>query len=226
MRTALAVLLAALALAACGRQAPAASARSQPHPAVTVKCGLIKCSHGRVGQPCSIAGYPGIIVQVSATALGCDPKPGSFQSQPAASPSSAPAPVSTAATVTGTCVMGYEWTPNSTNAASGTFVAGPPAAETSNGDSALAYQVTLTNSSGSTADVGGFAVAFYSGGTEVGSDQEQATGLITQGQSLSWTVIEDQTVHGYGDDPDQALAQTGSIPASGTTCSFVQWSAP
>ena len=122
--------------------------------------------------------------------------------------------------------MGYEWTPNSTDAATGVFISGPPAPGTSDGDPTLAYQLTLTNDSPVTADVSGFAVVFYSGSTEAGSDQAQASGFITPGQSLAWTVIEDHTVRGYGDDPNQQLAQTGGIPASADTCQLVQWYHP
>ncbi len=92
------------------------------------------------------------------------------------------------------------------------------------GDATLAYQLTLTNDSASTADVTGFAVVFYnSAGTEYGSDQEQASGFITLGQSLSWTVIEDHTLRGYGDDPNEQLSQTANIPLGATTCQLVEW---
>ena len=144
----------------------------------------------------------------------------------AASSPSAPAPAGTSASLTGMCTMGYEWTPNNTDAATGVFISGPPAPGTSDGDPALAYRLTLTNDSGSTADVSGFAVVFYSGSAEAGSDQEQATGFITPGQSLAWTVIEDHTVSGYGDDPTQQLMQTGSIPAGTDSCQLVQWDHP
>ena len=138
-----------------------------------------------------------------------------------------PAPVSTAAALTGTCTVGYELVPGS--AATGVFIAGPPPAGDVSGnggvpDPALAYQVTLTNGSAATADVTGFAVAFYAAGSETGSDQESASGFITQGQSLTWTVIEDHTIHGYGDDPNQQLAQTAAIPAGADSCQFVAWS--
>jgi hypothetical protein len=141
----------------------------------------------------------------------------------------APAPVATSATLNQVCTVGYEWSPNATGA-TGVFIPGPaPAGDATDPDAttpedpALAYQVTLTNSSGATADVGGYAVAFYdSTGAEDGSDQESATGFITPGQALNFTVIEDQTVHGYGDDP-RGLAQTSAIPAGAATCQVVQW---
>ncbi len=49
--------------------------------------------------------------------------------------SSAPA---ASASLRGSCVVGYEWTPASTNAADGVFVPGPPPAGNSSGDPALA----------------------------------------------------------------------------------------
>lgn len=153
-------------------------------------------------------------------------------SQPAQS-ASAPSPVSTAAPLTGHCIMGWEWDANSTNSADGIFrsgaypTSGPFAVGSSSGDPVLAYQLTLTNKSAATADVGGFAVAFYdASGTETGSDQEQASGFITPGQSLSWTLIEDLSVSGYGDDPNGQLAQTGDIPNDAASCQLVQWMEP
>jgi hypothetical protein len=56
------------------------------------------------------------------------------------------------------------------------------------------YQVTLTNTGTTTADVAGVSVIFYSGGTGTGSDQSQATGLVAPGQSLTWT----ETPDGWG----------------------------
>ena len=67
-------------------------------------------------------------------------------------------------------------------------------------------------------------MAFYdSSGAEDGSDQASAAQFITPAQSLAFTVIEDHTVHGYGDDSNQQLAQTAAIPASAATCQLVQW---
>lgn len=166
------------------------------------------------------------LLAMAALAAGCGTSAGSPHINGATvQQSSAPAPVSTAATLIGNCVMGYEWTPNTTNAASGVFIAGPPPAGNSSGDPALAYRLTLNSTSANTASVTGFAVAFYdASGVEAGSDQESASGFITPGQSLAWTVIEDATVHGYGDDPNEQITQTGAIPASAATCQLVQWS--
>lgn len=229
-----AALAATLSLAACGGTHPhgpaapgpaAAHAAGPAAPAATVRCGLLTCSHGRVGQPCSIAGYPGIVVRESATTLTCDPSPGPMPTAPAAPP---PAPVSTAASLASNCVMGYELNTGPDQDASGVFLTGPLPAGDVNGDGSvpdpvLAYQVTLTNNSGATASVTGFAVVFYTGGVEDGSDQQGTNGFITPGQSLAWTVIEDQTVHGYGDDSNQEWMQTGAIPTGADSCQLVQW---
>jgi len=74
--------------------------------------------------------------------------------------------------------------------------------------------------------VTGFAVAFYDAArSEDGSDQQAATGFITPGQSLAWSVIEDHTVRGYGDDPNQQIPQTAAIPA-GAASSLLPWTRP
>ena len=140
-----------------------------------------------------------------------------------------PAPVDTSAALDGNCVMGYE----SPTIGSDGFVqsdyrgfqAGPPTGSTIDGDywaPAMAYQLTLTNNSGVTADVAQFAVVFYDAtGTEVGSDQQDATGFITPGQSLTWTELSDSAVDGTGDggsDPN--------IPVAAATCQLVQWYHP
>jgi len=222
-----ALVAAALSLAACGT---GPSQDSHPQADATVKCALLACTRGHLGQPCSIAGYPGIIVQVSPTRLGCDPSPGPVPTPAATTAAAAPSPVSSAATLTGHCVMGYELNTGPNQDASGIFVAGrvPGQYVSDTGgppDPILTYQLTLTNDSESTAAVTGFAVVFYdASGAEAGSDQETATGYIVAGQSLTWTVIEDRTIHGYGDDSNQEWAQTASIPASAATCQLVGWS--
>jgi hypothetical protein len=126
--------------------------------------------------------------------------------------------------------MGYELNTGPNQDASGIFLAGPVPRQyvfDAGGppDPILAYQLTLTNDSGATADVTGFAVVFYdSTGAEAGSDQESASGFIVPGQSLAWTVIEDHTIHGYGDDSNQEWMQTGGIPPGAATCQLVRWS--
>lgn len=105
----------------------------------------------------------------------------------------APAPVSTAATVTGTCTPGLVDTSQRSAFTSVSVTSGVPWQD---GDEIHpGYQVTLTNTGNTTADVGGIAVIFYSQGTETGSDQENATGLIAPGQSLTWT----ETPYGWGE---------------------------
>jgi hypothetical protein len=87
---------------------------------------------------------------------------------------------------------------------------------------ALAYQLTLTNTSASTADVAGFGVVFYdAAGAEAGSDQQDATGFIVPGQSLTWTELADRAVDGWGDG-----GQDGSIPADAATCQLITWYHP
>jgi hypothetical protein len=118
--------------------------------------------------------------------------------------------------------MGYEL--DTGDSATGVFIAGALPSGTASSDPVIAYRVTLTSTSEATAGVSGFAVAFYDpAGTEAGSDQETATGFITAGQSLSWNVIEDHSVNGWGDDPDQQLMQTSAIPLNAVSCQFVQW---
>jgi hypothetical protein len=145
-------------------------------------------------------------------------------SPPAASsgPGLAAKPVSTTAALSGQCTIGYEW--DTGDSATGAFIAGILPSGTGSSDPVIAYQVTLTSTSEATADVSGFAVAFYdSAGAEAGSDQETATGLITAGQSLSWTVIENHSVNGWGDDPAQQFTQTSAMPPGTASCQFIQW---
>ena len=138
-----------------------------------------------------------------------------------------PAPVNTSATISSNCVMGYE---SPTTNSSGfpqsgdysNFQAGPPMGSTIDGTylaPAMAYQLTLTSTSNVTADVTGFAIVFYdTSGAETGSDQQDGTGFITPGQSLTWTELANQAVDGDGDggtDPN--------IPVTAATCQLVQW---
>ena len=154
------------------------------------------CPGARAGR------WPGACIRsrpcltaLACMAAGCG-SPGNAptaasSASPAAPPSAAapppPAPVNTAATVTGNCAMGYgSPTAGSGGAPQGDysgFTAGPPKGSTIAGTywpPAMAYQLTLTDNSGSTADVTGFAVVFYdANGTKAGSDQRNATGFIT-----------------------------------------------
>jgi|RhiMetdeSRZDD1v2_1073273.scaffolds.fasta_scaffold11788_9 hypothetical protein len=66
-----AALALAAALTGCGTASSPAAQAASP----SVSCGLTSCSSGHVGQPCSAAGYPGIIKQAGRNQLACDPKP-------------------------------------------------------------------------------------------------------------------------------------------------------
>jgi hypothetical protein len=78
------------------------------------------------------------------------------------------------------------------------------------------YELTLTNSSSVTAEVGGFAVVFYDGGSELGSDTQNGfDSFITQGQSLTWT--EQTSAMNVGD--------AGAVDTV-ATCQLVKWSPP
>lgn len=98
------------------------------------------------------------------------------------------------------------------------------------------YQVTLTNNGGSVVDVSQVGVVFYGpAGNEEGSDQQDANGIITSGQSLSWVyqVPPDMTASVFvrylakdgaagpsswqGDEIDQ-------WKTSAYTCKVVEWS--
>ncbi len=80
------------------------------------------------------------------------------------------------------------------------------------------YQLTITDTSGATADVNGFAVAFYdSNGQELGSDRENVTEtFITTEQSLTWTEYSTTDTSGNSDS-----FGTANIPTGATTCQMV-----
>src|SRR5260221_5024279 len=98
----------------CGSTAARPTAH-HPAASATVTCSLLTCSHGKVGQACSVGNYPGITVQSAPNQLACDPAPSTDMTitpppsatAPAAVTPPPPAPVSTAATLTGTCTPGY-----------------------------------------------------------------------------------------------------------------------
>lgn len=80
------------------------------------------------------------------------------------------------------------------------------------------YQLKLTDTSGATAEVGGFSVAFYEGGSEVGSATEgpfTSPDSITDGKSLTWT----ETTKAMN------VGATGAV-ATNDTCALVQWTHP
>ncbi len=130
---------------------------------------------------------------------------------------------SSAAQVTGRCVTGMldlddnEFISMSNIAAGGLL---PSAAA----DIAEAYQLTLTDSrSSGTAEVAGYAVAFYSDGQELTSDSESLNEpvFITPGQSLNWTE------HPWGTyAPGEASVgpfAAGTAVDPGATCELIQW---
>jgi hypothetical protein len=145
----------------------------------------------------------------------------------------APGPVSDQAAVTGTCSAGYE-----------------PAAADSNGDivygpfrsgvphrfvkisgtryaPTTAYQLTLTNTGQSTAQIGGYVIGFYDGsGTELGSDQQQLAPpeYLTAGQSLTWTGFSGTDMIGNGLSGQGTGFNDGTIPATGlASCQLIEW---
>jgi hypothetical protein len=132
-----------------------------------------------------------------------------------------PGPVSTTASLTSRCVIGYM--PTGQGAV---FVQGQPRGQTLDGTyypPVPGYELTLTNNSSATADVTGFAVVFYdSTGTELGSDQETANeSFITEGQSLSWTEYSGTDADGNSDSLGNA-----NVPAGAAICQLVQWDHP
>jgi hypothetical protein len=128
---------------------------------------------------------------------------------PAAAP--AAAPVSTTATLTGTCATGW------LTFDSGQIVAFTPFPGTDVGGPGVlpGYQVKLTNTGRTTAEVTSFSVVFFSRSTEIGSDgQGPFDQFITPGQSLRWTELTDVMDTGL----------TGAVDAS-ATCQLVKWTA-
>lgn len=121
------------------------------------------------------------------------------------------APPSPTASITGDCELGY--LPTGQGAV---FIPGAPQGQTIDGTyypPMLAYRLTLTDpGDSSTADVNGFAVAFYdSAGSELGSDsQNVAQTFVTAGQALSWT----------------ENANNANIPSGAATCKLVEWYHP
>jgi hypothetical protein len=149
----------------------------------------------------------------------------------------APGPISTQATLSGNCTMGYEpaYADNSGSVAYGPFTPGqPPGPVTIDGQRytpTVAYQVSLTNTGTATAQVSEFAVAFYdANGNELGSDQEPAGDtFITASQTLTWTMFSGTDTAGYGLSGNGGTgARDNNIPATGdaATCSFLQWYHP
>ena len=73
-----------------------------------VKCGYLSCAAGQVGQPCTMGGYPGMVVRNGPKALACDPSPGNMPTAAPVSPAAPPPPSSPAPVILNTtCDMGW-----------------------------------------------------------------------------------------------------------------------
>ena len=157
---------------------------------------------------------------------------------PASTPAPQPSPVSTSAALTSSCVMGVEnmqFTIDDGTAYATGIYGGFEAPTKSTGEEigdtyypqAMAFQMTLVNSSDATADVGAIAVVFYdSTGTEQGSLDAATAGYIVPGQSLTWTVVSPYAEDGTTSTRLGGNIQNGEIPQGASTCSLVQWSEP
>jgi hypothetical protein len=165
------------------------------------------------------------------TGLLPGPRP---SSPPVVTQPTTPGPVSTSATLAGSCVMGYEPAYDAGGTiAYGPFIPGTPIRYTRIGSirytPATAYQVTLTNNGSATARATGWAVAFYGrSGGELGSDDEPYGAndtFITAGQSLTWTMYSGNDTHGLGLSGSAVGQQDDNIPSDGTaaTCTFLTW---
>jgi hypothetical protein len=141
----------------------------------------------------------------------------------AAAPAS---PVSTSATLKGSCVTGtYDLT-------NGEFYpmlssGGGPA---SGDEIAEAYQMTLVNNSSGTASVTGFAAVFSAQGRELTSDNEtfDSPAFIVPGQSLTWTEYpwgESTAGENEASLGPFAAGQMGAVDVT-ATCSLVEWYHP
>ncbi len=166
---------------------------------------------------------------------GLVPGSGPSSPPPVVTQPTAPQPVSTSARLSGSCVMGYEpaYDAGGGVIAYGPFTSGSPVSYTRIGNTAYtptaAYQVTLTNSGGATAQVAGWAVVFYnSSGAELGSDDQPngADGtFITTGQSLTWTLYSGDDTYGSGLSGSATGREDDDIPSDGSaaTCTFLTW---
>jgi hypothetical protein len=127
-----------------------------------------------------------------------------------------PAPVATTATLSGKCVTGFVVINGDTGAVGAFSPFADPSGYPSNTETEGGYQVTLTNTSAVTAEVGSFSVVFYSSGAETGSaDAGTGDTFITPGQSLTWT----ETTN---------IMNAGSMGALdvAATCALVKWDYP
>jgi hypothetical protein len=203
-----------LALTGCGTAA--AQPHTQPEPATRV-AGSSCASKMRLADP--------NLTEAQVSAL-CNASVPAGSPAPAPPVTSQPAPVSTSVTLTNTCTMGYEEDDGTGTYGGFSTQGGGVNIDGNQYAPAMAFQMTLTNPGSATADVGGIAVAFYdASGVEQGSVNAGATGYITGGQSLTWTVRSPLATDGSGtgDQGDQADAQ---IPLTASSCSLVQWETP
>lgn len=172
-----------------------------------VKCGLLTCSHGQLGEKCTAGAYPGIIVQVSPAKLGCDPRD---NYNPAAAPSAQPA-----SPVTASCQIGWVNIPAGSGepVSSKTFSLTPPAPDTADGYSLADYEaMQLTISASQTVSVGSLTVVWYdSAGNEISSGTADIGQVITAGQHLT-------------DLYDESLGSDPNPPSRPATCNVVRWS--
>lgn len=186
------------------RATPPSTHETRHGAASVVKCGLLTCSHGRLGEQCTADGYPGIIVQVSQTKLGCDPHDNY-------NPSAAPATTS----LTASCQIGWVNIPAGSGepVSSKTFSLTPPAPDTADGYSLADYEaMQLTIGARQTVSVGSVTVVWYdSAGTEINSGTANIGQVITAGQHL--TLLYDESL---GSDPNP--------PLRAATCNVVNWS--
>jgi hypothetical protein len=143
----------------------------------------------------------------------------------------APAPVSTEATVTGTCTTGIDDLSSQTFYPMSGMIGSSPSYPPTGDEVAEAYQVTLTSNGSTAAQVSGFSAVFYDGqGDETTSDTEtfDSATFLEPGQSLTWTEYP------WGQyTNDQGTASVGPYAGgvegaydTSATCQLAQWTHP
>lgn len=175
-------------------------------------------------------------VAVASALAGCAAGPARtvYESAPTAArtllPVTAPvpSPVSTQATLRGKCTTGL------VNEATQLFYPLSPQAVPglpTGADVGQAYEVTLTNTGTTAAEVTGFSAVFYdSSGDEQTSDSEtfDSPAFIEPGKSLTWAETPWRT-YTLGDGSaaigPYSSGQTGAIDP-GSTCQLAQWTHP
>lgn len=163
--------------------------------------------------PLALAGCGTAVRQVRSAAAASALPESSATAAPSATGSASTGPA-----VSGRCVTGFVTVDPETGQAVSfvpftdlsTFRPGP--------DVHGGYQLKLTDTSGATAEVGGFSVAFYEGRSEVGSATEgpfTSPESITHGKSLTWT----ETTKAMN------VGAMGAV-ATNDTCALVRWTHP